>query len=139
MLHRRLADAADLAGSSGGLDDLGPWWHRSTGAEHLPAYRVLFEILVRSGREPERYERFLQRSAHDALALAERLVVAEGFPGDRAPAIATMIVAQARGLQLDLLTTGDRERVDRAFSAFTALLDRLRLDWSDPPPPARLH
>lgn len=40
-----------------------------------------------------------------------------------------MIVAQARGLQLDLLATADRDRVDRSFELFVDLIGPLRLTW----------
>ncbi len=130
VLRQRLADVAGLADSTGGLADLGLWWRRSTTADRLPVYRLLFEVFAQATREPERYERFLQQAMHDALALMQRLVLAQGCPGEQAPLIASMIVAQARGLQLDLLATNDRERVDRTFAVFIDLIDRLRQSWT---------
>ncbi|MER5705788.1 TetR/AcrR family transcriptional regulator [Micromonospora sp. NPDC002296] len=137
VLRQRLADAAGLTDSSGSLADLGSWWRRSTTADRLPVYRLLFEVYAQATREPERYERFLQQAMHDALGLIQRLVLAEGCPGEQAPMIASMIVAQARGLQLDLLATNDRERVDHAFSVFIGLLDRLRQSWTGEQPPTQ--
>lgn len=134
MLRQRLADAAGLADSSGSLVNLGSWWRRSTTEDRLPVYRLLFEVFAQATREPERYERFLQQSMHDALALMQRLVLTEGCPGEQAPLIASMIVAQARGLQLDLLATNDRERVDQTFSVFLDLIDRLRQSWTSEQP-----
>ncbi|MGW9303837.1 hypothetical protein [Streptomyces cyaneofuscatus] len=87
------------------------------------------EVHALAVREPERYSRHLQRAAHDSLALMENLVVAEGCPADQAPLVASMIVAQARGLQLDLLATAERDRVDRSFALFVDLIGRLRLTW----------
>lgn len=134
VLRQRLADAAGLADSSGSLVDLGSWWRWSTTEDRLPVYRLLFEVFAQATREPERYERFLQQSMHDALALMQRLVLMEGCPGEQAPLIASMIVAQARGLQLDLLATNDRERVDQTFSVFLDLIDRLRQSWTNEQP-----
>lgn len=134
VLRQRLADAAGLADSSGGLADLGLWWRRSTTTDRLPVYRLLFEVFAQATREPERYERFLQHAMHDALALMRQLVLAEGCPGEQAPLMASMIVAQARGLQLDLLATNDRERVDRTFAAFIDLIDCLRQRWTSEQP-----
>ncbi|TDB73188.1 TetR/AcrR family transcriptional regulator [Micromonospora sp. KC723] len=139
VLRQRLADAAGVADSSGSLADLGSWWRRSTTEDRLPVYRLLFEVLAQATREPERYERFLQKAMHDALGLMQRLVLAEGCPGEQAPLIASMIVAQARGLQLDLLATNDRERVDHAFSVFIDLIDRLRQSWTSQSPPTQPH
>lgn len=133
LLRRRLADAAGPVDSSTRLASLPTWWHNSTTAERLPVYRLLFEVFAQAAREPDRYERFLQQVVHDSLTLMQRLVIADGCPEEQAPLVASMIVAQARGLQLDLLTTGDRERIDDTFTLFTNVIDRLRRTW----PPAR--
>ncbi|AXB41202.1 TetR/AcrR family transcriptional regulator [Amycolatopsis albispora] len=129
VLRRRLSDAAGLTGAPPGLADLPTWWQRSTTPDRLPVYRLLFEVLAQAAREPEHYERFLQQVVHDSLALVENLVVAEGCPREQAPEIASMIVAQARGLQLELLATGERARTDRAFTRFLGLVDGLARSW----------
>ncbi|UMP01288.1 TetR/AcrR family transcriptional regulator [Amycolatopsis sp. EV170708-02-1] len=125
VLRRRLGDAAGLSGSPARLTSLVSWWRDSTTTERLPIYRLLFEVFAQAARDPERYERFLQQVVRDSLTLMESLVIADGCPRDQAPLMATMIVAQARGLQLDLLATGDRERVDRTFALFVDLIDHL--------------
>jgi AcrR family transcriptional regulator len=43
--------------------------------------------------------------------------------GDSRTAVATLLLAQFRGLQLDLLLTGDRGRVDAALDALLRVLD----------------
>lgn len=129
LLRRRLAEAADLADSPRDLTSLTRWWRTTTAPDDMAVYRLLFEVHALAVREPERYTRYLQRAAHDSLALMESLVVAEGCPADQAPLVASMIVAQARGLQLDLLATADRDRVDRSFELFVDLIGRLRLTW----------
>ncbi|MFD5244914.1 TetR/AcrR family transcriptional regulator [Amycolatopsis sp. NPDC058340] len=125
LLRQRLKDAASLAGSPAGLASLVSWWRDSTKADRLPVYRLLFEVFAQAARDPGRYERFLQEVVRDSLTLMEGLVVADGCAREQAPLLATMIVAQARGLQLDLLATGDRERVDRTFALFVDLIDHL--------------
>jgi hypothetical protein len=42
----------------------------------------------------------------------------QGFTPERAGALATLLVGVVRGLLLDILATGDRTRVDRAFRSF---------------------
>lgn len=61
--------------------------------------------------------------------LVAGLVVADGCPTDQAPLVASMIVAQARGLQLDLHATSDHERVDRGFALFVELIVQFRRTW----------
>jgi hypothetical protein len=124
-----LADAAELAGSPADLKSLASWWRKTTSAERLPIYRLLFEVFAQAVREPAQYERFLQQVVRDSLTLMEGLVVADGCPREQAPLVASMIVAQARGLQLDLLATDDRDRVDRAFALFIELVDGLKQTW----------
>jgi AcrR family transcriptional regulator len=129
LLRQRLADAAGLAGSPTQLVALASWWRNSTTTARLPVYRLLFEVFAQAARQPQHYERFLQQVVHDSLTLMERLAIADGCPREQAPSVASMIVAQARGLQLDLLTTNDRERVDHTFTLFINLIDRLRQTW----------
>jgi hypothetical protein len=42
-------------------------------------------------------------------------VIAQGCPPRGAPGIATLLIAQRRGLMTDLLVTGDTARIDAAF------------------------
>jgi hypothetical protein len=49
-----------------------------------------------------------------------------GYSPQEADTLATLLLAQVRGLQLDLLLTGDRTRVDRAIEASIAMIDRTR-------------
>ncbi|MCG7205092.1 TetR/AcrR family transcriptional regulator [Streptomyces arenae] len=52
-------------------------------------------------------------------------------PAEDATALATLILAQIRGLQIDLLVTGDRERADRALELSLRLLATDRPDTGD--------
>jgi hypothetical protein len=60
--------------------------------------------------------------------IADQLV-REGWAPQVAEPVATLVLAQFRGLQLDLLVAGDRGRVDRAFQSSLRLLQ--------PPDPVR--
>ncbi len=52
-----------------------------------------------------------------------RTLERQGLPRERAVALATLLVAVVRGLLLDVLATGDRARVDRAFRSFVAAIE----------------
>jgi AcrR family transcriptional regulator len=129
LLRQRMTDTADVIGSPQRVDRLPQWWHRTTTPQYLPVYRLLFEVYAQAVREPERYERYLQQVVRNSLRLMQDLVIAEGCPAKQAPLVASMIVAQARGLQLDLLATNDRERVDHSFALFVELLTELKRTW----------
>lgn len=115
------------------------WWRTSMVPEQLPLYRLLFEVYAQAVREPERYERYLRQIVHDSHRLVERMVAADGCPAERAPLVASLVVAQARGLQLDLLATGDQERVDRSFALFLDLIGEFRRTWRTDPASEPAH
>lgn len=129
-LRRRLADAARPAGSPAELANLTDWWQSTTTADKLAFYRLLFEVHALAVRDPERYARFLRQVVHDSLTLMETIVAAEGCPAEQVPLVASMVIAQARGLQWDLTATADRDRVDRSFALFADMITQLKQSWT---------
>ncbi|WFR70896.1 TetR/AcrR family transcriptional regulator [Prescottella defluvii] len=91
------------------------WWQLRTSPEELPRFRLTLEMVAKALSEPDRHERYLTNFVRDWLTAFNRIIVASGCPRDEAPAHSTLVLAQVRGLLLDLLATGDRERVDRTF------------------------
>jgi AcrR family transcriptional regulator len=80
-------------------------WEWTSSPERLAFFRSFFEAYGLALHQPERFRPFLERVVADWLVSAE-------------PARATLELAVVRGLLLDLLTTGERERVDAAFELF---------------------
>jgi AcrR family transcriptional regulator len=80
-------------------------WEWTSSPERLAFFRSFFEAYGLALRQPERFRPFLERVVADWLVSAE-------------PARATLELAVVRGLLLDLLTTGERDRVDAAFELF---------------------
>lgn len=101
--------AADTAG---GPEQLRPVWEWAAAPEHEPLYRLFFEAYGIALRNPVAYREFLDHVVADWLAQ-----LSPGM-GDRA----TLAIAAVRGLLLDLLTTGDRARVDTAVRLLVRLL-----------------
>ena len=83
-------------------------WEWTASPERLSFFRSFFEAYGFALHQPERYRAFLERVVSDWLpsAKAER---------------ATLELAVLRGLLLDLLTTGERERVEAALARFARL------------------
>jgi hypothetical protein len=75
----------------------------------------VFEAYGQGLMHPDRYGRLLDHIVTDWLNLIGLQVRMLGCPADDAPVFASLVLAQLRGLLMDLLTTGDRQRVDRAF------------------------
>jgi AcrR family transcriptional regulator len=89
-------------------DPLEGVWRWTSDPARLPFFRSFFEAYGLALRQPERFGPFLDRVVSDWLGAASN------------PAQATLELAVLRGLLLDLLTTGERERVEAALAIFAA-------------------
>jgi AcrR family transcriptional regulator len=92
-------------------------WEWTSSPERLAFFRSFFEAYGLALHQPERYGPFLDRVVSDWLADAERAQLT--------PAQATLELAVLRGLLLDLLTTGERERVEAALALFARMQSAL--------------
>jgi AcrR family transcriptional regulator len=80
-------------------------WAWSSDEQHTEFFRSFFEAYGLALRQPQRFGEFLER------------VVADWLPIDHLEQ-STLELAVLRGLLLDLLTTGERERVNGALARF---------------------
>jgi AcrR family transcriptional regulator len=101
---RLRATRTEMTGEPG-VDPLQGVWKWTSAPERLEFFRSFFEAYGLALRAPERFAPFLDR------------VVADWLPGTGAQA-ATLELAVQRGLLLDLLTTGERSRVEGALDLF---------------------
>jgi AcrR family transcriptional regulator len=113
--------AADPDGQSP-ADDARSMWQALCEPAAQRQFRLLFELVGRPGSADFRqdFESLFVSSWIELIV--ERLVRAGWAPADARP-VATLLLAQFRGLQLDLLVTGDRRRVDQAVELSLRLLD----------------
>jgi AcrR family transcriptional regulator len=102
-------------------------WLWSSAAEHEQVFRLVFELYGRALQDPDRFATFLERVVAEWLQVFTERLEAESPDAALVEERATLGVAVVRGLLLDLLTTGDRARVDRAMDAF--------LEWFAAPAP----
>jgi AcrR family transcriptional regulator len=104
-------------------------WTRAADPHRGAEYRLFFAVYGRALQAPEQFAAFLE---HVVAYWMSALVDAQGPDADPATAArrATLVIATIRGLLLDLLATGDRERVEDAAETFIATLR------CDAPPPA---
>lgn len=121
LAHR----ASEMDGAPGTVELLRAAWQRWTSDEHLPFLRLYFEVQALALQHPERYGAYLAATTEDWKALAHAVLVRDGVPEERAPALAGLTFATVRGLQLELLHAADRAPVDAAFGQFVAALDVL--------------
>ncbi|MEU4227929.1 TetR/AcrR family transcriptional regulator [Nonomuraea sp. NPDC026600] len=86
-------------------------WRALCREENLPYLRLLFESVGLAVHQPQRIPGLLRHFGHDWVDTATDALIKDGLPDGPARRLAKEIVALWRGLQLDLLTTGDMEEV----------------------------
>ena len=85
-------------------------------------WRFCFGVYGLAFQNPKQFAVFLEQFIGDWLPPFEQALGAAGFSPERARSLATLSLAAMRGLQLDLLATGERARIDAAFREMLALL-----------------
>lgn len=101
-------------------------WSTPEGQRH---FRLLFEVYGEALMHPRRYRRFLDAVVDDWLRVITGIALDAGCPEADAERFATVLLAQFRGLLLDLLATGDRARVDAAADAVLTAAAVERATW----------
>jgi AcrR family transcriptional regulator len=90
-------------------------WARTADPRSRPYLRLFFEVYAAALRDPERYAAFLETVVDRWLDLLTPLLEAEGLSWADARSTATELLALHHGCALDLLATGDRDRVAAAY------------------------
>jgi AcrR family transcriptional regulator len=110
----------DLNAGDGEHGALRRYWEWARSAEGRRYLRLVYEIYGLSLRDAARFKGFLQSELQDVLDVFDAPLVAAGIPADEARALSTYTFAGIRGLELDMLGSGDYARVDRAFDMLEA-------------------
>jgi AcrR family transcriptional regulator len=97
-------------------------WARTSDPRRAAEFRLFFAVYGRALEAPQQFVDFLQHVVADWMGA---LRDAQGPDTDPATATrtATLVIATIRGLLLDLLATGDRDRVQEAAESFLATLE----------------
>ena len=119
--HRAVAPP-DHSGEPEGATDVlrRAWRDQSAPGEHA-FWRFAFEVHALALQHPDRYPE--EREGRDWLELATAALTRDGVDQQQAEAIATLITAAFRGLMLDLLQTGERDRVDAGFEVLASVVN----------------
>jgi AcrR family transcriptional regulator len=92
------------------------FWGWLSSKEMEPYVRFFFDVQVYALRRSAAFHALLTGVVNDWVTFVQADLERQGVPRERAQATGTLLVAATRGLLLDLLSTGDRERVDRTFA-----------------------
>jgi AcrR family transcriptional regulator len=122
VVHRAMEESA------GPAEVLGRLWAWMCEPEHAPIARLFFESYSRSLGGGEPWTTFAVDSVRDWEPPLRRILTAPGIT-ESAPTDAevTLTLSVLRGLLLDLLATGEAERIDLAWRRF------VRLSWPSTP------
>jgi AcrR family transcriptional regulator len=106
-------------------------WTWTSDPRREPEFRLFFAVYGSALQAPQQYGDFLEHVVADWMS---DLVDAQGPGTDPATAArtATLVIATIRGLLLDLLATGDRDRVQDAADSFLASLEHERAESEAP-------
>jgi AcrR family transcriptional regulator len=113
-------------------------WAHLTSARGQQDVRLFVEALAQSSLEDAEYSEAVRHSITRRLDQITANIVSLGCPAEEARPYATLLLATLRGLVIDLLATGERERLEEAFENTLANAQRHVSEWSSPERSARL-
>ena len=129
-----LADVVpDPSAGAGGA--LRAWWKHISDPSLWPNERLFFEVYGQALQGRPGTTELLDGIVDAWIEPAAEGFAAYGAPRAEALAQARLGLAVSRGLLLDLLATGDRERVDAAMEAYIALIEARLAGYSGREPP----
>ncbi len=130
-IRRRKYDELRVHADDAGV--LRRYWDWATSPEGQRYLRLVYEVYGLSLHEPERFSGFLAAESRDVVENIGQSLRATGLPDRHVDALSTYTFAALRGLELDLLATGEANRIAQAFDMFEADLDR-RMEQLAPRP-----
>lgn len=107
-------------------------WMHLTSRSGQRDIRLFVEVLGQSLFGGADYSPAVARSMTHRVELTATNIVNLGCPEAEAPAFASLLLATIRGLIVELLATGERERLDRAFEIAIEDAERRVQEWSSP-------
>jgi AcrR family transcriptional regulator len=105
-------------------------WAHLTSPPGQRDVRLFVEVLGQSLFEGSGYSPAVVRSHAHRLDLMTANVISLGCPEEEARSSATLQLATLRGLVMDMLITGERERLDEAFELVVANVERRAAEWA---------
>jgi AcrR family transcriptional regulator len=121
-LAARMAGDPGLASAESTAELVTRLWDLLCEPKEQRQFLLLFELVGRQPRGGHGDPELADSLVHNWIELIVERLAGEGWERQAAEPVATLVLAQFRGLQLDLLVAGDRGRVDRAVQTSLRLL-----------------
>jgi AcrR family transcriptional regulator len=124
LRERILVETRDQLGDQTGLaTSARAAWTQASDPRRAGEFRLFFAVYGRALQAPDQFAEFLNHVVADWMGA---LLDAQGPTTDLESATrsATLVIATLRGLLLDLLATGDQDRVQDAAEGFLASLEQ---------------
>ena len=121
-IRQRADFARAVSGSSSRKERFLRAWNTWTAPRMERWGRFWFGVYGLALRNPEQFSEFLDRFIGEWLPPFQQAFTAAGFAPERTGTLATLSLAAMRGLQLDLLASGERTRINAAFEELLRLL-----------------
>jgi AcrR family transcriptional regulator len=118
-----LADDRGLVSAESTAELVARLWELLCEPKEQRQFLLLFELVGRQSRDGHGDPGLTDPLVRNWIELIVDRLAGEGWDRRDAEPVATLVLAQVRGLQLDLLVTGDRARVDRAMRTSLRLLE----------------
>jgi|SRR6185312_1297977 len=115
-----------------GVSLLQAFWAWATTGRNYEYHRLLYQLQLLAAQNPKVYGRYLKKISLSWLELIQPALP----PAQRTPGFATLYGAVFDGLFIELMSTGDRRRVQAALQEFIGLA-RAHMDSSAAPRPRR--
>ncbi|MFE5476371.1 TetR/AcrR family transcriptional regulator [Nocardia sp. NPDC056541] len=122
LRRRMFAATSDAAGPHPDLATAArAVWTRTSDPRMQAEFRLFFAAYGRALQAPQQFADFLDHVVTDWMTSLRKAPDVDPETASRA---ATLVIATIRGLLLDLLATGDRNRVQDAAESFLSALER---------------
>ena len=123
--ERMQADFLREISEGGGSDDiLKRTFEQSTAPKWERYSRFFYAVFGIALQEPDRFPGFLASTQTSIRLMIQTQLQANDYPEKEAEELATFYSATLRGLAIDLLATGDRDRVNRALNVLSGEITR---------------
>jgi AcrR family transcriptional regulator len=100
-------------------------WKIMSAPKNEPLFRLYYEIYGLALQDRTRFPGFLDRAISAWIEYLAPSALRDGYSKADARAIATLMLAAVRGFMLDLCTTRDRKRLNRAVELWILALDAI--------------